>query len=403
MKIDLHNFFKFYDEKNPKHVAAVEQLEFDMDSKLLDDSSNWVRIFRTRLEAPKPSSNILNLPWFPQTDNYTLADSTCNSSSCAMALEFLKPGTLKGSKGDDEYLHKVLALGQSTDHNIQTKVLESYKVFSIWKQTLTFADLDRELSLGKPVVIGILHRGTLSVPTGGHIIVVIGKTADGKSYVVNDPYGSLLNGYSGPVIEGKGAIYPKSILEKRWTVDGPNTGWGRVFVNTSTLPQTNSKTKEKIPQQSLDLIKEFEGFSSKAYYDPLTKALPITIGYGSTRRRDGTRFAIGNTVTQSEAEDLLAYQLETDYIPTLSKIPYWNEMNDEMKGSLLSFGYNLGSNFYGSSDFGTITRHLKDKMWKNIPDALMLYVNPGTNVTEGLKRRRRSEGSLWNSGLSKIS
>jgi hypothetical protein len=27
MKIDLHNFFKYYDEKNPKHVAAIEQLE----------------------------------------------------------------------------------------------------------------------------------------------------------------------------------------------------------------------------------------------------------------------------------------------------------------------------------------------------------------------------------------
>jgi lysozyme len=170
-----------------------------------------------------------------------------------------------------------------------------------------------------------------------------------------------------------------------------------------SLPQSNLKPKSKIPQQAIDIIKEFEGFVSKAYYDPLTKSLPITIGYGSTRRRDGTRFAIGNTVTQTEAEDLLAYQLETDYIPSLSKIPYWNEMNDEMKGSLLSFGYNLGSGFYGSSDFGTITRHLKDKLWKNVPDALMLYVNPGTNVTEGLKRRRKSEGVLWNFGLSKLS
>jgi len=26
MKIDLHNFFQFYDAKNPKHVAAVVEL-----------------------------------------------------------------------------------------------------------------------------------------------------------------------------------------------------------------------------------------------------------------------------------------------------------------------------------------------------------------------------------------
>jgi len=228
MKVDLHNFFKFFDETNPKHVAAVEQLELDIDPKLLEDTANWVRIFRTKVEAPK--TTILPVPYYPQTDNYILPYSTCNSSSCAMVLEFLKPGSLKGPKGDDEYLQKVLNLGESTDHNVQTKVLESYGVYSTWSQNLSFKDLDKELSLGRPVVIGILHRGTLSKPTGGHIIVVIGKSADGNSYVVNDPYGSLLTGYVGPVTDGKGALYPKSVLEKRWTVDGPNTGWGRMFI-----------------------------------------------------------------------------------------------------------------------------------------------------------------------------
>lgn len=229
MKVDLHNFFKFYDSKNPKHVAAVEQLEVDLEKKasdLLDDSTNWIRIFRTKPEVLVPK--VLAVPFYPQTDNYTLPDSTCNSSSCAMALEFFKPGTLQGPKGDDAYLKKVLALGQSTDHNIQTKVLESYGVHSVWTQTLSFSDLDRELSQGKPIVIGILHRGTLSSPTGGHIIIVIGKTDQGD-YIVNDPYGSLNNGYSGPVTDGKAALYPKYVLEKRWTVDGPNTGWGRIF------------------------------------------------------------------------------------------------------------------------------------------------------------------------------
>jgi len=231
MKIDLHNFFKFYDPKNPKHVAAVEQLEVDIDPKLLDDSENWVRIFRTAAEqAARQKTSILPVPFFPQTDNYASPHSTCNSSSCAMALEFLKPGSLNGPKGDDAYLRRVLDLGQSTDHNVQTKVLQSYGVYSTWSQTLSFADLDRELGLGKPIVIGILHRGTLSRPTGGHIVVIIGKSADGDSYVVNDPYGNLLLGYTGPVTDGKGALYPKYVLEKRWTVEGPNSGWGRVFV-----------------------------------------------------------------------------------------------------------------------------------------------------------------------------
>ena len=153
-------------------------------------------------------------------------------------------------------------------------------------------------------------------------------------------------------------------------------------------------TTYKIPQQAIDIIKQFEGFSAKAYYDPLHK-LPITIGFGSTRRRDGSLFMIGNTVTQQEAEDLLLYQLETDYLPALQKIPYWNEMNDNQKSALLDFAYNLGANFYGSSGFNTITRVLKEKKWNEVPDALMLYVNPGTNVEVGLRRRRTAEANLW--------
>ena len=233
MRVDLHNFFQFYDPKNPKHVAAVEQLEVDLVGKspdLMEDTSNWVKIFRTKVEPPKPSSNVLNLPWFPQTDNYALPDSTCNSSACAMCLEFLKPGSLPaGPKGDDAYLKKVLALGNSTDHGVQTKVLQSYGLSSVFRYNLNFSDLDSELAAGRPVVLGILHRGPESRPTGsGHMITCIGKNDKGD-YVCRDPYGSLLDGYSGPVSNGRQVVYSKKMLEKRWTVDGPGSGWGRIF------------------------------------------------------------------------------------------------------------------------------------------------------------------------------
>ncbi len=229
MKVDLHNFFEFYDPKNPKHVAAVEQLEVDLASKnpdLLDDGSIWVKIFRTKIEPVIPG--ILNVPYFPQTDNYRDADRTCNSSSCAMCLEYFKPGTLKGSKGDDAYIQKVFAIGDTTDHAVQTRVLKDYGITSEFRYNLGFADLDRELSARRPVAIGILHRGTLSAPTGGHICVVIGKK--GEDYVVNDPYGSLNDGYTGAVTNGKGDVYKKSDLMYRWLEKGKDkTGWGRIF------------------------------------------------------------------------------------------------------------------------------------------------------------------------------
>ena len=232
MRIDLHNFFQYYDPKNPKHVAAVEQLEVDLVGKspdLMEDTANWVKIFRTKVEAVIPG--ILNVPYYPQTDNYALPDSTCNSSACAMCLEFLKPRSLPaGPKGDDAYLKKVLALGNSTDHSVQTKVLQSYGLSSVFRYNLNFSDLDSELAAGRPFVLGILHRGPESRPIGsGHMIVVYGKTESGD-YWVNDPYGDLYSGYTTAVSKGKGVIYKKSTLEKRWTVDGPGSGWGRIFL-----------------------------------------------------------------------------------------------------------------------------------------------------------------------------
>ena len=145
----------------------------------------------------------------------------------------------------------------------------------------------------------------------------------------------------------------------------------------------------------VDLIKTFEGCHLNAYPDPLTGGLPITIGWGSTRDFDGSLFRMGKVITQKYADSLLEFDLRNRFLPKLQKIPYWNEMNENQQGALLSFAYNLGADFYGSSDFNTITRVLKNKEWTKVPDALYLYRNPGTNVEVGLRRRRDAEGKLW--------
>ena len=157
-----------------------------------------------------------------------------------------------------------------------------------------------------------------------------------------------------------------------------------------------------VPKCGLDLIKEFEGCHLSAYYDPLTGGLPITIGWGSTKDMNGKPFKITDKITQQQADELFEYQVRNQFIPPLTKIPYWNEMNDEMRGALISFAYNLGANFYGSNGFNTITRVLKEKSWHLVPEALYRYRNPGTNVEKGLARRRRAEGALWDKGLSKL-
>ncbi len=150
-----------------------------------------------------------------------------------------------------------------------------------------------------------------------------------------------------------------------------------------------------MPVEGVELIKEFEGCKLTAYPDPHTGSLPITIGWGSTRDFNGKPFKLGDKISQKVADDLLMNQIKKEFIPALSKIPYWSEMNDNQRGALLSFAYNLGAGFYGAYNFSTISRHLREKNWGLIPKTLEMYRNPGSKVEAGLLRRRKAEGKLW--------
>ncbi len=163
--------------------------------------------------------------------------------------------------------------------------------------------------------------------------------------------------------------------------------------NFSTSKKVESPAT--IPSSGVKLIKEFEGCHLKAYPDPRTGSEPITIGWGSTRRKNGSKFNLGDTITQQQADDLLMFDIEKRFLPALRQIPYWNEMTENQQGALLSFAYNLGAHFYGSFGFGTISEKLREKKWNDVPDALTLYRNPGSHVEAGLLRRRKAEGKLW--------
>jgi GH24 family phage-related lysozyme (muramidase) len=103
------------------------------------------------------------------------------------------------------------------------------------------------------------------------------------------------------------------------------------------------------------------------------------------------------SVSKAKAMELLQYHIDNVIVPTLSKsIPTWGNMNSYQKAAIVSFAYNLGAHFYGSENFNTITKALSSKAnWPNVPNALMLYVNPGSSFEAGLRRRRKAEGELW--------
>lgn len=225
------DFVTNYRSTNPKQRAAF--LEFaqkvlEKQPELLSDEANWVRIYRTN-DNP---SNILKVPYFSQRDNYRDASRTCFSSSCAMLLEFKKPGTLPGVRGDDKYLERVFSIGDTVYPDVQVQALASFGLKTSFTANSTFAQLDSQLEKSIPVPIGILHKGPSSSPSGGgHWITVIGKEISdnapgGCYYIVHDPWGELDHA-SGSYVstEGKLLKYSKSMLRSRWTIYGDGSGY----------------------------------------------------------------------------------------------------------------------------------------------------------------------------------
>jgi GH24 family phage-related lysozyme (muramidase) len=144
---------------------------------------------------------------------------------------------------------------------------------------------------------------------------------------------------------------------------------------------------------ALKLIKKYEGCRLTAYNDGVGVC---TIGWGTTRYPNGRPVSYGDTITQAQADQYLKDEVESTYKHMAKTIPHWREMNANQRGVLTSFAYNLGKYFYGSPEFNTITRVLRDRRWHEVPAALYLYRNPGSNVEAGLARRRREEGAMWN-------
>ena len=171
--------------------------------------------------------NPLQVPWFAQMDSADRAQAArmCFSSSCAMLLQHLKPGTLTGPNGDDQYLKRVQQYGDTTDPTAQIRALSSFGIRAKFTKVAGFADLEQQINRGVPVPVGFLHRGPVSAPSGGgHWLIVVGYTRD--HLVVHDPFGEA-DLVSGATLGGvaRFARYSRRNFGPRWQVEGANTGW----------------------------------------------------------------------------------------------------------------------------------------------------------------------------------
>ncbi len=170
-----------------------------------------------RLTKYLPEGKTLNLDvktnYFSQRDNYTQAHRTCNSSSNAMYLDWLLRVTGKaGLDSDDSYLRKVLAKGDTTVHGVQTQIIEGYGFKTKWMGDRDLPFVQDLVETGFPVAVNILHRGSISNPRGGHIIVLIGRK--NGYWIAHDPYGTLESDYK--VHNGAYSRISEKEFKARW-------------------------------------------------------------------------------------------------------------------------------------------------------------------------------------------
>ena len=188
------------------------------------------------IRYPNP---LVGVPRFNQRDSAQLAqrDRTCFSSSCAMLLEAIKPGTIKGTNGDDQYLAVVQRFGDTTDASAQLRALAHFGVTARLVQNADFQLIEQQINRGIPVPCGYIHRGPVDRPTGsGHWLIVYGHTP--THVVVNDPWGEpdLIHGTT-LNSKGMGLRFSRLNFGKRWMVEpigggayryAPGKGWAVV-------------------------------------------------------------------------------------------------------------------------------------------------------------------------------
>ena len=144
----------------------------------------------------------------------------------------------------------------------------------------------------------------------------------------------------------------------------------------------------KMSQEGIDaLVKKFEGCKLKAYRCP---AGICTIGYGHTSAAGNPLVNDGMTITQEQANTILAADLVKfeQAVEALLKQPVTQEQFDV----LVDFAYNAGVGALRSS---TLLKKVNAGQFDAVPAELMKWTKGGGKVLAGLVRRRQAESAWW--------
>lgn len=145
---------------------------------------------------------------------------------------------------------------------------------------------------------------------------------------------------------------------------------------------------QTVSDKGLDLIKEFEGFRSCPYLDPVGV---WTIGYGETRGITGRT----KCWSKDYATKRLKLRVQRDYLrPVLEMTNTVNfRLRQHEADALASLVYNLGPGILAKGR--TMGDALRTRNRDRIADAFLVYDKAGGQTLPGLTRRRRREREMF--------
>ena len=145
----------------------------------------------------------------------------------------------------------------------------------------------------------------------------------------------------------------------------------------------------KVSSKGLELIKEFEGFSSVAY---LCSAKKATIGYGNTFSEDGNPVKIGDQISKERAETLLKHVV--DNFSVAVEVDIKIEVSQNQFDAMVSLAYNIGLGAFKNS---TLLRQLNRGNFVGASQEFLRWDKSNGKPLLGLTRRREREKLLFDS------
>lgn len=136
------------------------------------------------------------------------------------------------------------------------------------------------------------------------------------------------------------------------------------------------------------LIKRFEGFEPKAY--PRPEGGGYAYGYGFNFDASGRDVTPQSIISRQQADPLLKVKVD-QHASQVRKDPGYQKLSPNARAAVESFAFNAGPNFFGASNFSTLTEAIKSGNDKKVAEALKLYTNGGM---PGLVKRREAEARL---------